>query len=122
GCALSRLRSALEAARFRALCEGEGSVLASQRLLCGQAAVCGFNKLLGICPPETVVVQRRPVGLDLLERLSFLDRILNPVAYNRDHIPVIAHVGLVIHASVTRNHHGSSLLPKFRYGDIQNSV
>src|SRR5262245_18693755 len=42
-----------------------------------------------------VVIQRRPRRLHLIERRSFIDQFLNPVADDRQHVAILEHVGFV---------------------------
>src|SRR5262245_11790397 len=67
----------------------------------------------GGIPVSAVVVACWASCLDLFQRHPFPDHILNAIANNRDHVPILDHVRLVCDAPVTGNHHRAAFLPIF---------
>ena len=49
------------------------------------------------------IAERRIGGLDLRERLAFVDQILHAVANDRDRVAVLEQIELVVHVAVPRH-------------------
>ena len=72
--------------------------------------------------PAGVVVERRLAGLDLFERLPALDAVLNAVADDRDHVPILEQVGFVGQAAMARDDVGAAFLHRLRDRDVEHVV
>src|SRR5438552_13897449 len=83
--------------------------------------VHSLDECCGIAVPR-VVIQCRLGRLDLIERHSALDHVLNPIANDHDHVAVLQDICFIADASVTGNDICASLLQIFRDGDIEHLV
>src|SRR5215471_8013113 len=61
-------------------------------------------------------------GFDLLESHSLFDRILNAIADDRYHIPVLENVMFVAKPAVPGDHHGAAFLQVFGHSDFEHFV
>src|ERR671931_1168853 len=57
-----------------------------------------------------IVVERRPRRLDLLQRQTALDHVLDAVPDDRDHVAILEDVGFVAQASMPGDDVGAALL------------
>src|SRR6187200_1658257 len=72
----------------------------------------------GCCAIPAVVIFCQTCSLDLLKRLAFPDSVPDTVANDRDHIPILEHVGFITDAAMTGNNRRSAFLFFFWNADI----
>src|SRR6266849_2878037 len=96
-------------------------------LLSTEAPIYGLDKPVG--RPRTrrgtvqaVVVHGRPGRLHLLQRHAASNHVLNTVANDRDHVPVVGDVANVAKPSMTGDHHRAALRPELGNREVQNEI
>src|ERR1700680_125747 len=71
---------------------------------------------------QSIIIHRGFSRLYLLQGHAPLNHVLNAVAHNGDHIPVVGHISNVADTAVARNHPCAALRPKLGDGEIENLV
>src|SRR5262249_9092429 len=69
-----------------------------------------------------VVIQSRPRRLDLIEGPALFDQILNAIAHDHQHVPVLEDVSFVTDAPVSGTDVRSTFLQSLRHGNIEQTV